>query len=58
MQYCYSFALAKILAAIEVCLEKSTVDLLAEFSVTLIVKLTAALSFNTGIDLIAIAIMI
>lgn len=48
--------MAKILEAIVVSLEKFTEDLLAEFSVTLDVKLSAALSLNTGIDLIAIAI--
>jgi hypothetical protein len=54
----YNFALAKIFDAIEDCLEKSIEDFFAEFSATLEVKLTAALSFNTGIDLIAIAIML
>lgn len=54
----YKLALANILAATEVCFEKSTEYFLAEFSATFEVKLAAALSLNRGIDLIAIAITI
>jgi hypothetical protein len=57
-QYYWNFALAKIFEATEDCLEKSIEDLLAEFSATLAVKWAAALSFNTGMDLIAIAMVL
>ena len=50
--------MAKILDAVDTCLEKSTEDFFAEFAVTVEVKALAAFAFNTGIDLIAIAIII
>jgi hypothetical protein len=49
--------LAKILDAVDTCLEKSTEDFFAVFAVTVLVKDLAAFAFNTGIDLIAIAII-
>jgi hypothetical protein len=49
--------LAKILDATDTCLEKSTEDFFAVFTVTEEVKACAALSLKTGIDLIAIAII-
>mgnify|MGYP003404537751 CR=1 FL=1 len=53
----YNLALAKILDATLACLEKSTVDFFAVFTVTADEKACAALSLKTGIDLIAIAII-
>jgi hypothetical protein len=49
--------LAKILDAVDTCLEKSTEDFFALFTVAVEVKACAALSLKTGIDLIAIAII-
>jgi len=48
--------LAKILDVTDTCLEKSTEDFFAVFTVIEDVKACAALSRKTGIDLIAIAI--
>ena len=54
----YSFALAKILVATLACLEKSTEDFFAVLPLILSTKALAASLLRTGIDLIAIAIVI
>jgi hypothetical protein len=54
----YNFALAKILDVTLACLEKSTEDFFAVLPLILSIKALAASLLRTGIDLIAIAIII